>query len=113
MSFEVKVDDTHVRVRLEEMPDRVRTSLRSIVQTLDNELLSRVQSKVPVKTGKLRASIRGHVRSAKTRVSGTVNVDKNAHGERGIAAILEGGVDVPAHQILPNVAQAMAFLGNS
>jgi hypothetical protein len=113
MAFEIKIDDARVRVRLDAMPDALRTRLRSIVQTLDNELLSRVQSKTPVKTGKLLASFRGHVRSTKTKVSGTVTIDKSIKGERGIGAIIEAGATVPAHEILPNVKKALAFLGSA
>lgn len=113
MAFEVKVDATSVRLRLEAMPDQIRNSLRSIVQTLDNELLVRVQEKTPVKTGLLRDAIHGHVRSSKTRVSGTVNVDKGAKGQHGIAAILESGASVPAHDILPDVRKALAFMGSA
>ncbi len=109
-SFEIKVDDKAVRLRLDSMPDAVRANLKSVAQTLDNELLSRVQSKTPVKTGKLLASFRGHVHASKTKVSGTVNVDKNVRGERGIAAIIESGAEVPAHTILPDAAHALSFL---
>jgi hypothetical protein len=113
MGFEVKVDATRVRVRLDAMPDKVRTALRSIVQALDSELLSRVQSNTPVKTGKLRSAFRGHVRAGKTKVSGSVDVDKSINGERGIAAIIESGANVPAHEILPKIAKALAFMGSA
>jgi hypothetical protein len=111
--IEAKVDSSRVQVRLDAIPDTLRTNLRSIVQTLDSELVTRVQSNIPVKTGALRSAIRGHVRSSKTRVSGTVNVDKSAKGQRGIAAILESGADVPAHEELPDIKKAMMFLGGS
>ena len=110
--IDVKVDTSKVRLRLDVMPDRVREALRDITRTLANELLARVQSLTPVKTGLLEASERAVVRVSKTRVSGTVNVSKSAKGQRGIAAILEGGADVPAHEILPDAKSALSFVVN-
>lgn len=111
--FEVKVDDRSVRLRLDAMPDQVKEALRSIAQTLDNELLSRVQANTPVRTGRLRSSFRGHVRVSKTRVTGTVDIDKSIKGERGIGAIIEYGAHRPSHEILPDVRQALKFMGSA
>lgn len=110
MAFEVKLDATRLRVRLDAMPDKLRTQLRSVVQVLDGELLSLVVSRTPSKSGKLRSAWRGRVRASATSVSGSVNIDKGIKGERGIAAIIEAGADVPAHEILPDVAKALAFM---
>lgn len=107
--FTVKVNASSTTLRLNELPARLRAGLLNAVQILDAELLSVARAKaggdlVQVHTGKYLASIKGDVRNTENRISGIVYSDAPQ------ADILEFGGTIPFHEILPNVAKALAFM---
>lgn len=107
-AFQVRVDSSRVRLRLEEMPTNVRSALRDVTEILDVELVararSRARSELNVRSGKYLASIRGAISETPRRISG------KARARAKQAAILEYGGNIPPHEILPNKAGALAFL---
>lgn len=107
-AFDVQVKSDRIRVKLDELPEELRVRLKSTAQVLAEELRSVAQALasgalLQVHTGKFIASIRAGVRSSKTSVTGRI------HSKAPQAGILEWGGTVPAHEILPSAAQALAF----
>jgi phage gpG-like protein len=106
----VELDDRVAIERLTAMPDRVRQELNKRVHALAVQLSDRVRRKLSgevlnVVSGALRASIDMDVQSETTSVTATVF----SSGDVKYAAIHEYGGVIPAHEILPNKAQALMF----
>lgn len=109
--FTVELKDTAVRVRLTAMPGRVRASLYRKATALAVQLANLVRQKLSgqvlnVRTGNLRASIFEDVQQTSTAVTGKVG----SSGDVKYAGIHEYGGTIPAHEIVPNKAQALAFI---
>jgi hypothetical protein len=106
--FQVSVKSSKVTVKFEQLPDEIRGELRTTVDALDAELLSLTRSRAAslfkVRSGAYVASFRGSVRQSASRISGSV------HSHARQAQIFEWGGTVPAHDILPDRAQALAFM---
>jgi phage gpG-like protein len=107
----VQVDDTQVVARLTSLPGRLRQLLLAKISTLAVQLAARVRQKLSgevlnVRSGDLRASIFERVSSTSTSVAATVG----SSGDVKYAAIHEYGGLIPAHDILPNKAEALAFV---
>jgi len=111
-AFDVQIKSDRIKVKLDELPDEIRTDLKATTRTLAEELKSVAQALasgplVKTITGKYAASFRVGVRSSKSSVTGRV------HSKAPQAAILEFGGTIPAHDILPKTAQALAFMGSA
>lgn len=107
-AFDIQVKSDRIRLKLDELPEELRGRLKSTAQVLAEKLRSVAQALaggalLQVHTGKFVASIRTGVRASKTSVTGRI------HSKAPQAAILEFGGTIPAHEILPNAAQALAF----
>lgn len=110
MAFDIQVRSDRIKVKLEALPNEVRGALKTTAQALAGELASTARALaggtlVQEHTGKYVASIRPGVRTSKNSVTGRI------HSRAPQAAILEFGGTIPAHEILPKVAQALAFMG--
>jgi hypothetical protein len=99
----VEVDLRRAKLRLDSMPDKVRSELLSTVEMLDVALLATASALAPERTGKLKAHIRGSVSSSKRRITGRVRARTK------YAAIINYGGHIPGHEILPDTMQALAF----
>ena len=109
--FTVKVDSQQVIASLDSLPSRVARSLLVRVNVLAIQLATRVRQKLSgevlqVRSGDLRASIFEQVSQTSTSVTGTVG----SSGDVKYAAIHEYGGTIPAHDIVPNKATALAFI---
>lgn len=96
---------------LAKMPERLRTTLAAKAGALTAELEGRVRQKLSggvlnARSGALARAIVATV----TDASGDVAVNVAAVGDVKYAAIHEFGGVIPAHEILPDKAEALAFL---
>jgi phage gpG-like protein len=109
----VQVDDSRVRVRLEQMPEKIHQKLRNAVDKLTILLQNYVRNQklagqvLKFHTHHLQQSIQREVTDTPTAVTGTVfqNSSLAPYG-----AIHEFGGVVPAHEIIAQKAQALAFI---
>jgi hypothetical protein len=85
----VRIDSTDntFRLRLESLPKRLETRLVQTIRPLTHEMLSRVQARMPTRTGRLRRQTHAYVdvNRPKAFVRGRVRV-LNAHSENIAAA---------------------------
>lgn len=93
------------------MPDRVRRALLKKISALAVQLADRVRRKLSgevlnVRTGNLRASIFEDVQQTSTSVIGRVA----SSGDVKYAGIHEYGGTIPAHEVIPTKARALAFV---
>lgn len=105
------VGDKEVITRFKAMPERVGQALRRAVTALALQLEGLVKQKLTgqvlnVRTGALRRSIAHRVDAQRDRVVGHVF----SSGDVRYAAIHEFGGKTPAHDIVPNKAQVLAFV---
>jgi hypothetical protein len=106
--FGIEVDgDRLVALRFEQFPERARAALAKRLSGITQQLLARVQSSEPSRTGRLRAETQAFVDSRENAVKGSVKVVTGAAGgragsEHGKAAALEygahGSAKVGAHR---------------
>ncbi len=111
-AFDVQIKADRIKVKLDELPEELRGRLKTTTQTLAEKLRTVAQALasgplVRSHTGKYVASIKTGVRTSKSSVTGRI------HSKAPQAQILEWGGTIPAHQILPNTAKALAFLGTA
>jgi len=104
IGFRIDVDDRRVILRLEQMPTKLRTQLHATIARLTEELLARVRSAEPDRTGALRRATKAYVDDKENMVRGRVRIGPEA-GQKGhnvAAAALEYGahrlVHVKQHQ---------------
>lgn len=105
------VGQEKVIARFGAMPDKVRAALRRKIYALAIELANRVRQKLSgqvlqVRSGDLRASIFENVDETETSIIGRVG----SSGDVKYAAIHEYGGTIPAHEVVPSKAQALAFV---
>jgi hypothetical protein len=110
LALDMQFDASRTVRHFDKMPKEVRTELVGAAKTLDRELVDHARALasgdlVGVKTGKYRRSIRGSVRSTEKAVTGRL------YSKSPLAHIIEEGAVRSAYDILPDTAQAMAFLG--
>lgn len=106
----VEFDDSVIQARLRDMPSKVRAALYKRVSALAVQLANKVRQKLSgevlqVRSGDLRASINQEVLQTSSGVTARVF----SSGDVKYAAIHEYGGTIPAHEILPNKAQALRF----
>jgi hypothetical protein len=107
--FDIEVKSDRIRVKIEALPGEVKGALTPVTQLLAEELKSVAQAfasgvLVGEITGKYVASFRTGVRTSAKSVTGRV------HTTARQAAILEYGGTIPAHDIAPDAAKALAFM---
>ena len=112
MDFQVKVDDTKAQLKFKVLPDNVRLALFTTAQALEHRLVALVRQRasggvVGVRSGEYLHSIRGTTRQSKNAVTATTR------SKSPLAAIIEGGANIPAHDELPNMRRAMRFGGGA
>jgi phage gpG-like protein len=105
------VGDRELVAKFTAMPSKVHASLLKKVTVLALQLESKVKAALSgpvlkVQTGALRRSIFETVEDSPTKVIGKVA----SSGDVKYAAIHELGGVIPAHDIVPNKAQALAFV---
>jgi len=106
MAGEVVIDRTRLDYRLGRLEPAVHDALVLAVTIDAGDLLGRMQSLaggdlVQVRTGKFRKSFKASVRQRPNKVQATVG------SKSPLAHILEGGANIPAHDILPKNKQAL------
>lgn len=106
MNFEMKIDSEQVVAKMTDRAAKVPEALGGIVERLTLKLLSAVQARAPVKSGRLRRSIFGDVTINNYQALGKVYVTNDAP----YARIQEYGGKTSAHDIIPTKAQALAFM---
>jgi hypothetical protein len=109
MADELTIEVSYKRAvgKLESISPEVRAALLDTALALELALVERIKGKTPVRTGKMRARVRGRVRSSPKSVLATVG-SYAPH-----ARLIEGGATLPAHDILPNAKMTMHFLMGS
>ena len=105
------VGDRELIAKLQAMPARVHDALLKKVTVLALQLEAKVKQKLSgdvlnVKTGALRRSIFETVDESASSVVGKVA----SAGDVKYAAIHEFGGTIPAHEIVPSKAKALAFV---
>lgn len=106
------VGDRELVAKLTSMPEKVHGALLKKVSALALMLEAKVKNDklsggvLNVKTGALRRSIQETVEDGTTSVVGHVF----SSGDVKYAGIHEFGGTIPAHEIVPNKAQALAFM---
>jgi hypothetical protein len=108
----ITLDDRRAQERFDGLPMKVKIDLVTVTKVLADELTSVAQALaegalVKERSGKYVASIRDYVSVKRHRITGVVFSDAPEAG------ILEYGGTIPAHVILPNVAEALAFMGSA
>jgi hypothetical protein len=111
VAFEVEARYSRIRLKLEELPDEVRSELKATTQVLADELLdvaeALAESELKVHTGNYLKGFRRTVRASKNSVTGVVR------NRSRVGHLVEYGADRPAHEILPDTKRALAFMGGS
>ena len=76
IDFRVEVDDTRLKVALNELPKALRRRLKAKITVLTNQLLRMVEAREPVRTGRLRRQTHAYVDEnvAKNFVRGRVRI---------------------------------------
>lgn len=100
MDLGIEIDgDRLVALRFEQFPERARAKIAARLQTITQQLLSRVQGAEPSRTGRLRGETQASVDERNERISGRVRVNTSGGGEaeHGKAAALEYGAHGTAH----------------
>jgi hypothetical protein len=106
----LKIDTERVAFQLDSFPPYLRGILLEVEERLERELVARAKAKadndvLQVRSGRFEASIEGVVNATSSGVYARVfSTDPKA-------GILEYGGDIPAHEIDPNTARALHFLG--
>lgn len=110
--FTVSVDDSKAKLKFAVLPDATRSALFTASQGLEQALLFRARElasggAVNVRSGAYLRSIRGTTRQGKNSVTATTRSNSP------LAAIIEHGAQIGAHDILPDTAQALHFGGSA
>ena len=110
-AFDVQVDYSKIKVKLDELPPALRARLKTTAQALAAELKDvatvLAKSELWVRTGAYIQGMRTSVRSSKKSVTGALKNRAN------IAAIIEYGANRPPHDILPSIARALHFMADA
>jgi hypothetical protein len=114
MGFDVKVTGPDkVVLQMQQLLPEVRAALEIVIRKSADQILGEARALasgdvVQVRSGRYLASLESRVRSTPDSVFGYVWSD-----DPGLAAVFEfGGVQAP-REILPNVAQALRFMGTT
>jgi hypothetical protein len=110
----MRVDETKLIARLDKMLPDVHEALRQAVGPLAQEIAADARDQaqahiryVGTRPGQYLASIYGGTYDKGNRIGGFVRSgDPLAH-------LLEHGAEIPAHEILPTVADVLAFEGDA
>ncbi len=97
---------------LSELPDKIeRNIVRSALRQAAKVTAAEVKSQVPVRTGKLKASIKYGVKLVNGRPKATIRAGSNKKGAAFYAHLVEFGAK--AHFIKPKKAKSLFFAGIS
>jgi hypothetical protein len=108
MSDQVRIDiagDRQTGLRFEDFPDDLHDDLRSEIDSLSRELLSRIEAAVPSKGGTLRSQVRLRMFGQEDRIRGYIDIDgRKGSTDYAKAGALEYGsrgkpTKVGAHQM--------------
>lgn len=105
------VGDREFIAKLDAMPQKVHAALLKKVTELAFKLESKIKIKLSgevlnVRSGALRASIANQVNDTSTSVTGRAF----SSGDVRYAKVHEFGLTIPAHEIVPSKASALAFM---
>ncbi|QXX74240.1 hypothetical protein [Methylovirgula sp. HY1] len=103
-SLAVIFDDSAADQALGNLDDAVRAALMDVQTVLRQELQRRIAAALPSRTGAERRGLTGSTYATDTGVWSEV-IDPEFY-----ASFDAEGADIPAHEILPNVAQALSFM---
>ena len=91
---QISINDTRLRVRLDDLPKELQDRLEQTIRGLTNELLRKVEAKEPVRTGRLRRLTHAYVdrNEKKNFIRGRVRVLRTGeHNTAAAAGALEYG----------------------
>lgn len=113
--FKIESNVDNVVARVDKMDDAVRKNLERASTGLKDQLVDRVRTRAPVRTGRYKASITGKVVSGPTGVNSEVSVDPGSSGSAGsrkkyYALWVEYGAKIPVHSIAARNASALSFI---
>lgn len=74
LNFRIDVDDTKLRLRLEELPAKLQARLKVKIGELTHQLLRQVQAREPARTGRLRSHTHAYVDERQNFVRGRVRI---------------------------------------
>lgn len=103
--FEIKVDASHIKLKLDKLPAEVRDALTAAVFVDAGILANLAAGRAPVKTGKFARSIKPRITVRENSVTGAIR-SRDAR-----ANLFEWGGKTGAHEILPNKAKALSLPG--
>ncbi|KAF2991154.1 HK97 gp10 family phage protein [Methylocystis sp. MJC1] len=112
--FKIESNVDNLIPRLDRMDQQIHSNLERVVEDLKGQLVDNVKAKTPVRTGALRASVTGEVRSGSTGVTAEVGANPTGSDSKGsrrsfYAIWVEYGAKIPPHKIVPSVAKVLAF----
>lgn len=91
---QLDLNKTRLRVRLDQLPDKIRAELYTTIQRLTNELLQKVEAREPMRTGRLRGLTQAYVDDNRIKqfLRGRVRVLRTRrHNTAAAAGALEYG----------------------
>jgi hypothetical protein len=98
IDFKVDVDERKVDLRLDQLPTRLRTALKPAITRLTDQLLARVLSAEPRRTGALQRATKAYVDDKENAVRGRVRIGPEAgKGARNVAA---AALEYGAHRLV-------------
>jgi hypothetical protein len=98
IDFSVKVDDTKIKLMLDQLPAKLQANIAARLDVLTTELQAKVRAAEPHRTGRLQAETRRFVDQRENWVRGRVRVlGPGGRGHNVAAAALEYG----AHRSFP------------
>lgn len=103
-----------VVARLGDVSPRAAANLETTVKALESELLDKVRTAAPERTGKLKQSIEGRTIATATGAIATVGANPSGGQSQGsrrdyYALWEEFGAKLPAHDILPSTKKVLHF----
>lgn len=112
--FKIEGNIDNVVARIEKISPDAHANLEKTVDNLKDRLVIEVKARTPVRSGALRASIVGELHPGATGVSGQVSANPTGGESKGsrrwyYAIWVEYGAHIPAHKIVPSVAQVLAI----
>jgi hypothetical protein len=126
--YTIQVNDRNVTLHIDELAAALRTRLRPTITALTNELLAKVQSAEPRRTGMLQSLTRAFVDEREGFIRGRVRVlgpggrghniaaaalEYGAHRGGSVKAYRRGGTPVAAYQRRASDIAARRFLRNA
>lgn len=74
INWKIDVDDTKLRLALDDLPDHLKAALRVTITKQTNQLLRAVQAREPLRTGRLRQQTHAYIDERQNWLRGRVRI---------------------------------------